>query len=150
MTHSGVYSPAPGHFAIGEIDWANGQTNINVILFGNTAPTQANAHYTDLSGELTGGSGGYTSGGTAIAPDNTSLSSLQTRFKAAAATAYGGLTVNAYYAALQHCGATPTTATNALLSYHDLGGVQAVVSGTLTMTWNTTYGCFTNTVAADA
>jgi hypothetical protein len=149
MTHSGVYSPAPGHFGIGEIDWALAQTNIYVILFGNTAPTQANAHYGDLSGELTGGSGGYSSGGMAIAPANITLSSLETRFLANAATAYGGLTVNAYYAALQHI-ASATTSTNALLSYHDLGGVQAVVSGTLTMTWNVTHGCFTNTVAADA
>jgi hypothetical protein len=150
MTHSGVYSPAPGHFGIGEIDWALGQTNIYVILFGNTTPTQANAHYTDLSGELSNGVGGYTAGGTAIAPANIVLNSLETRFMANAATAYGGLTVNAYFAALQHTGALPTTSTNALLSYHDLGGVQAVVSGTLTMTWNATHGCFTNTVAADA
>ena len=149
MTHSGVYSPAPGHFAIGEIDWALAQTNIYVALLGNTAPTQANAHYGDLSGELSNGVGGYTAGGMAIAPANTSLSSLETRFLANAATAYGGLTVNAYYALLHHT-ATPNTSTNALLSYHDLGGVQAVVSGTLTMTWNATHGCFTNTVAADA
>ena len=149
MTHSGVYSPAPGHFGIGEIDWALAQTDIFVILCGNTAPTQANAHYTDLSGELAGGSGGYTSGGMAIAPANIVLNSLETRFMANAATAYGGLTVNAYYALLQHT-TTPTTSTNPMLSYHDLGGVQAVVSGTLTMTWNSTHGCFTNTVAADA
>jgi hypothetical protein len=152
MVHSGVFSGTGAgngaiyHFGIGEINWTTGQTDIYCMLCNVTAPTQTWSHYSDVTDQLTA-AGNYVLGGNALAPTTVVMSALVGQY-GAAAEAFTASTFSAYYAIVQHT-TTSTTATNPLLSYHDLGGVQAVVNGTLTLNWGAA-GVFTNTVAADA
>ena len=152
MVHSGVFSgtgAASGavyHFGVGEVNWTTGQTDLYCMLCSNTAPTQTWSHYSDVTNQLTA-AGNYTLGGNVMAPSTVVIASLVGQY-GAAATVFSASTFNAYYAIVQHI-TTATTATNALLSYHDLGGSQPVSNGTLTLNWGAA-GVFTNTVATDA
>jgi hypothetical protein len=142
---SAVYDQAMFHFGTGEINWTTGQTDVYCLLCGNTGPTKTHAHYSDVAGQLTA-TGNYTVGGNVMAPVTVALASNVAQFDAAD-TAWTAATFTAYFAIVNH--GTLAGATNALISYHDLGGAQAVVSGTLTLQWAAT-GVFTITVAAAA
>lgn len=148
-TYSGVFTNAVYHFGIGEIDWASGQTNLyTLLLSARTAGMQTGwAHYSDVANQLAA-SGNYTLGGNVMAPANITNSSLTEQF-GCANTAFTGSTFTAYWAVVQHTGATPTTATNALISYHDMGGAQQVINGTLTCQWGSGF-VFTCAVAVEA
>ena len=150
---TGVFDHAMGHFGIGEINWSTGQTDIFAMLQDNTLPTKATyAHYSDVkaqpSPQLANGNG-YTTGGLAIAPitaDHNGGGSTIVQFDAAD-LAIAGSTYSTYGTILNH--GVIATDTNALISYHQFGGVQTVVAGTLTIAWAAT-GCFTITVGAEA
>jgi hypothetical protein len=141
---SAVYDNAVVHFGIGEVNWTTGQTDIYATLCGNTAPTKTHAHYSDITGQLGSGSG-YTTGGMVFPSLVTAaLASNVVQFDGGDC-AWTASTFTAYFAITNH--GTLAGATNALLSYHDLGGAQSVVSGTLTLQWAAT-GVFTITVSA--
>jgi hypothetical protein len=147
-TYSGVFTNAIYHFGIGEINWASGQTNIwAVLLSARTAAMQTGwAHYSDILNQLAA-SGNYSTGGNVMAPADITNSSLTEQF-GAANTSFTASTFTASWAVVQH-GTTQTTATNALLSYHDMGGAQQVINGTLTCQWGSGF-VFTNAVAIEA
>ena len=134
--------------AIGEVTWNAADSDIRVILNGNVAPTKTDAHWSDVStDELADATGNYTQCTMAIGTLTTAhVVSTVTHFESTA-TAWSGATFTAYYASTCHGAAK--TAANPLLSYHNLG-TQAVVAGTLTLTWaNASGGVFTMTASAE-
>lgn len=134
--------------AIGEVTWNSGDSDIRVVLNVNQAPTKTDAHYSDIAeDEVTEASAGYTRGDMVIGTLTTAhMVSTVTHFESTA-SAWTGATFTAYYASVMH-GAS-ATAGDPLLSYHNLG-TQAVVAGTLTLTWATASGgVFTMTASAE-
>ena len=131
---------------IGEFNWTLGQHASFFTTQLTAAPTKTWAHYSDLTNQTAAG-GTYTTGGKA-------LPSLVTAVLAAAVCqfdagdqSWAAATFTSSYTATNE--GTLATAGNCLLSSHDLGGSQAVVSGTLTLQWAAT-GVFTVTISAAA
>ena len=144
---SAVYNQAQYHFGIGEITFTTA-SRIWIALCGNSAPTKTHAHYSEIAGQLAGGSG-YTVGGNLVTPGTVTIITNVAHFDAPDATfTITSPTITPYFA-IAHWGATGTGSTNPLLAYYDLGGPQAITSGTLTLQWNTN-GLFTSTSAAES
>lgn len=145
---SAIYDQALYHFGIGEIAFATA-SHIWIMLDSNTAPTKTHAHYSDVSsvGPQLAASGNYVLGGTTDTLGTCTIVSNVCQFDAPDAS-WTSATFSAYYAISQH-GTAATTTTNALMSYHDLGGVQQVTAGTFTLVWAAT-GLFTLTSSAAA
>ena len=148
MAGNAVYDNAIPHFAIGEVTWNSGDTDIRVCLGVNTSPTKTDAHWSDIGAdELADATGGYTRDTMSIGTLTTAhMVSTVTHFESTA-TAWTSATFTAYYAST--CHGVAKTATNPLISYHNLG-TQAVIAGTLTLTWaNASGGVFTMTASAE-
>ena len=148
MAGNAVYDNAITHFAIGEVTWNSGDADIYVILNVNSAPTKTDAHWSDVGeDEVLEAAAGYDRCTKVIGTLTTAhMVSTVTHFESTA-TAWTGATFTAYYASTCH-GAVQTNA-NPLLSYHNLG-TQAVVAGTLTLTWATASGgVFTMTASTE-
>lgn len=139
---SAVYNNALYHFGIGEIAWVNPTTDIYCLLTTNTAPTKTHAHYSEVSGvEISGGN--YVAGGEDLPIATTVHLDTSVAHFESGNTVWSGVSFTTYYAITQHT-TTPTTTTNPLITYHDLGE-QTVTSGTFTLQWATT-GVFTITI----
>ena len=148
MAGNAVYDNAIKHFVIGEVTWLAADTDIRVVLNVNAAPTKTDEHWGDVGeDEVTEASAGYDRATMQIGTLATAhMVSTVTHFESSA-TAWTGATFTAYYASTFHGAAQ--TAADPLLSYHNLG-TQAVVAGTLTLTWaNASGGVFTMTASAE-
>jgi hypothetical protein len=144
MAGNAVYDNAITHFVIGEVTWNSSDTDIRVILNVNQAPTKTDAHWSDVGeDEVTEASAGYDRCTMQIGTLTTAHTvSAVTHFESTA-TAWTAATFTAYYASTCH-GAVQTNG-DPLISYHNIG-TQAVVNGTLTLTWaNASGGVFTMT-----
>ena len=117
--------------------------------------------YSDLSTQVANGSGyttgGYNTGTTAASlyASGTCSATAQCAIFKASSTSTWGSTASFSTATAVHCyGTTIATAGNPLVCYNDLtsggGTSQTVTSGTLTLTWNATYGVFSITISAEA
>jgi hypothetical protein len=142
---SAVYDNALYHFGIGEVNFTTA-SRIWATLEGNTGPTKTHAHYSDIAAQLTA-TGNYVLGGATTTPGTCTVVSNVTQFDAPDA-AWTAASFSAYFSIVDW-GSTATTAANPLMSYHDLGGVQTVTVGTLTLVWAAT-GIFTLTSNAAA
>ena len=142
---SAVYDNALYHFGIGEVNFTTA-SRLWATLEGNTGPTKTHAHYSDIAAQLTA-VGNYVLGGDSCTPGTCTVASNVTQFDMPDAV-WTAASFSAYFSIVDW-GATATTATNPLMSYHDLGGIQTVTNGTLTLTWAAT-GVFTLTSSAAA
>ena len=163
---SAVFDNAMINMAQGLINIKHDTASTLCVLGQNKAPVKATwATYNDIkysSGnfEIAAITPGYALGGSAIgvsqAPTLTAASPPYIAIKATPTvfTVSGGNTLISYYAIIQNLinTGTPTSvsATNPLLCYINFGGAQSVYNGTLTLTWNSTYGICTFTIASAA
>lgn len=155
---SAVYDHCIEHMATdtGDVVWTAAATT-NWVLLGDSGFSAANnkntwSHYSDITNQVASGSG-YTTGGEQIDTGDCAAGATNVcKFVTAADTSWTASSFTCYFA-VTHTGATRTTSTGVLLSYHDLtGGTgtgQQVVSGTLTLDWAAN-GCFTVTITAEA
>lgn len=149
MAHNAVYDYCLPQMGQGHIVWVTANATNWCSLLGNTAPTKATTQYaTVFTGELPNSTGGYSMGGSQVAPTTPSVSSAVTKFAAASNTVFGSndQSYTAYYTTL-HAGATSTTP-GPLICYHDFGSGQTVSSGTFTLAWSNS-GVFTLTSSAE-
>lgn len=146
---SAVFDNAMIAFGTAVVNWT---TDVNDIWcglggsgFGAAVSKSGWDTYSDLTNEMTGT--GYEAGGTELDVITVALNSNVAQFDSQN-TSWTSATFTAYYAYTDH-GATKTTSGNPLISYHDLGGAQAVVAGTLTLQWASS-GVFNITITAAA
>jgi hypothetical protein len=142
---SAVYDYALYHFGKADINFTTA-SRVWATLESNTAPTKTHQLYSDIAGQLTA-TGNYVLGGATLTPGTVTLASPATQFDAPDAV-WTGASFSAYYSIVQF-GTPAATAGNFLCSYHDLGGIQTVTVGTLTLQWAAT-GLFTLTSSAAA
>ena len=152
-----AFNPAAG---ANQAKWATQSASAPCVfcVLGNAAVDTnktAYATYNDIkysTWEINTVSTGYTLGGGAMSTTGAALSSSVAKFVAAAATVFSGTgTITVKTAITQYAAATSTTATNPIMSYHDLtsasGTSQTAVAGSLTLNW-AVGGVFTITISA--
>lgn len=156
MAGNAVYNTAITHLALGEWTWKAADTDIRVALHKNVLPAKGAGHWDSIEDdEVAEAEVGYDRGTKLIytGGGDTTLTSAHllddvTHFESDP-TIWTGATFTAYYASTFHGAAKPAAPAGQLLSYHNLG-TQAVVAGTLTLTWaNTSGGVFTMTASAE-
>ena len=92
---------------------------------------------------------GYALGGSGVATVVPTVTGAVVGLKTSAPLVFTtNATITAEYAIIQYAESSPTTTTNPLLCYVDIGA-QSVTNGTLTLTWAAA-GIFTQTIAAAA
>jgi hypothetical protein len=140
-----IYDNSMVHIGTGEINWTLGQTDFYATLT-TAALTKTHAHYSELTNQVANGNG-YTTGGAVFPSIVTAVLASNVCQFDGGDVAWTSSTFASAYCATNH--GSLAGATNALLSGHDMGGSQSVVSGTLTLQWAAT-GVFTVTIAAAA
>lgn len=118
-----------------EIDW--GSDDIRVALCTSTYTPDRDAHdyYSDITNELTTGSG-YTATGAALGSKTQTVSGHTVQFDAAN-TSWTTSTLTARYAIIYDY-QTAVAATAPLIAYVDFGTDQSSSSGTFQITWDST------------
>jgi hypothetical protein len=136
---SGVFDNAMIALGTATVDWTAGQTDIWCALgksdFGANVSKTAWDTYSDTTAYGVSDQSpniGYTLGGEYLTLITVALNGSVAQFDASD-RAWTAATFSAYYAYNSH--GTQAGAANPLLSYHDLGGEQAVAAGTLTLQW---------------
>lgn len=117
----------------GTIDWANDTIKVALCTSSYTPDIDAHAFFDDITNEISGT--GYTAGGatlTTSAPtqDNTDDEGVAD----ATDLSWSSSTFTARYAIIYK--STGTASTSPLICYINLGADVTIVSGTLTLTWN--------------
>lgn len=122
----------------GDINWTTAQVLqwVGLGATGFAAAVNKNtwSHYSDITNQVASGNG-YTTGGEQLVVGTAAAGATNVCKFPATDTAWTASTFDAYDA-FTHSGATRTTSTGVLITYHGLGGVQSVVAGTLTLEWH--------------
>ena len=151
-----AFAPAAG---ANQAKWPTSSSVVFCVLGSTAVDTNKTTYatYNDIkysTWEINTVSTGYTLGGGVMSTTAAALTSSVAKFIASAATVFSGTgTITTKGAATQYAASSSTTATNPLMSYHDLTGgtgtAQTAVAGSLTLNW-AVGGVFTITISAQA